>query len=112
MAKEHPRAAEVDEKARASAEASAETFRRMESGKPTPTQRELNLANVGALAVDTPKEDDGSGPEMVHVRTVVPADQADQVRAGYRTRAATPSAPAPAAAPARPAAPPPAPEKK
>lgn len=73
-------------------QAGAASAKRMASAKPTPTQRENDLAKVGALTHLDEKEDDGSGPEMVHVRTVVPASEAEGP--GYRTRSAENERPA------------------
>ena len=42
-----------------------EQTERQLKGKPTPTQRENDLAKVGALNIDE-KEDDGSGPDDEH----------------------------------------------
>lgn len=83
MVKDHPSLQGVEDRAKRSEQASAETFARMQGSRPTPTQIEVDLAKVGALDLDAPKEDDGSGPEMVHVRALVPADEAG----GYNTRA-------------------------
>jgi site-specific DNA-cytosine methylase len=52
----------VDERKKEQDEANAESYRRMHASKPTPTQRENDLAKVGALNIDE-KEDDGSGPD-------------------------------------------------
>lgn len=63
----------LDEEDKARAEAVAETERRQNASKPTPTQRENDLAKLGALDIDS-KEDDGSGPEPVYQRVAVPQD--------------------------------------
>jgi hypothetical protein len=75
------------EKAEKFSEASSmATLKRMESMRPTPTQHECNLAAVGALDPSKPKEDDGSGPELVQVRTIVPVNELDDM-GRYQTRA-------------------------
>jgi hypothetical protein len=79
----------------------AEAYRRMEGSKPTPTQRENDLARLG---VNVEKEDDGSGPDPT---TLSPEEQRklreeqDKRRssaaagdgAPYRTRSAEPAKP-------------------
>lgn len=52
----------VDDAAEAQAAAVAESEERMGASRPTPTQRENDLAKIGALDIDE-KEDDGSGPD-------------------------------------------------
>jgi hypothetical protein len=86
----------VDENARAAAERAQNQESRQMGVQPTPTQRENDLAKVGALDIDD-KEDDGSGPDPRQLppaqpvaRNVAPAAPA----APYSTRAAAP-APAP-----------------
>lgn len=64
---------------------------RLQNSQPTPTQRENDLAALGVANVD--KEDDGSGPELVHARVVVAADQLDE-RGVYNTRAMSSPTPA------------------
>lgn len=87
MAKnDDPRRAMVDEGAKRQAEAVAETERMTSQSQPTPTQRENDLAKVGALDIDD-KEDDGSGPDpfSAEAETVEGGDAPRQKRA-YRTR--------------------------
>jgi hypothetical protein len=69
-----------------------EAAKRMESGKPTPTQEENDLARLG-VGFET-HEDDGSGPEvkMVMTRAVEPA--AKPAAQTYQTRQAQPAKPA------------------
>lgn len=57
----------VEDRAKAMEEQNAEYYARSEAAKPTPTQREADLAKVGALDIDD-KEPDGSEPEEVAVR--------------------------------------------
>lgn len=87
----------VDERAQQTAMSNDAAERRMANSQPTPTQRENDLAKVGALDIDD-KEDDGSGPEPAPAvtRQMAPAGPAP-----YSTRAAAP-APAPSPAPASP----------
>jgi hypothetical protein len=66
----------------------AEYAERMK-GKPTPTQRENDLAMLGQHVVE--KEDDGSGPDLA-VRAV--EAEASKPAAAYQTRQATPARPA------------------
>jgi sRNA-binding protein len=95
----------VERAEKESEQQSLAVLKRMESSRPTPTQHELNLANVGALDMSTPKEDDGSGPEMVHVRTIVPVTELDE-SGRYQTRSMNPAVGAPAQPrPPRPATP-------
>jgi hypothetical protein len=79
-------AAAVEKAEKFSETASMATLKRMESMRPTPTQHECNLAAVGALDPSKPKEDDGSGPELVQVRTIVPVTELDD-QGRYQTRA-------------------------
>ena len=79
----------VDDAAKAKADAVAETEKRINSGKPTPTQRENDLAKLGALDPDE-KEDDGSGPDpanqpLANVRALT-GDQGGD----YKTRNVAP----------------------
>jgi len=76
----------LDEEAKARHEANVEAGRRQAEGKPTPTQRENDLAKLGLLDHDE-KEDDGSGPEIMPggLRRDISAEDA----AKYRTRDVT-----------------------
>jgi hypothetical protein len=92
----------LEDQAKERAFNNAEANRRMEGSKPTPTQRENDLARLG---VHVEKEDDGSGPDPT---TLSPEEQRklreetdkrrSSVAAGdaapYRTRAAEPAKPA------------------
>lgn len=75
--------AAVDERAKALRDAQAEAQRVQDESVPTPTQRENDLAKVGALNIDE-KEDDKSGPDPVDARRASSADAA----APYKNRAA------------------------
>lgn len=70
--------------------ANDEANKRMESGKPTPTQEEVDLARLG----EPPEKlaDDGSGPEpkVVLVQRVVEPAESKPAAASYQTRQATP----------------------
>lgn len=57
----------VDERLKAKAKQVQEVHERQDSSQPTPTQRENDLARVGALDIDA-KEDDGSEWETDSVR--------------------------------------------
>ena len=72
---------ELDEADKAREEQRKESDERAAKAKPTPTPREVDLAKLGLLDIDN-KEDDGSGPELVHTRVALPADEA----AKYNTR--------------------------
>lgn len=76
----------VDDETKARTEAMEETARRQSEAKPTPTQRENDLAKLGALDIDD-KEDDGSGPELLPVTRREAVSGGDQGR--YRTREST-----------------------
>jgi hypothetical protein len=85
----------VEENARAAAERAKEQEAKQMGVQPTPTQRENDLARVGALDIDD-KEDDGSGPDP-HAPPMQPMARnvaAAAPAAPYSTRAAAP-APAP-----------------
>ena len=60
----------VDERAEAMNKQNEEKAEREAKVKPTPTQRENDLAKVGALDIDS-KEDDGSGPDYEHQKRVM-----------------------------------------
>lgn len=59
MAKDHPAVKGVDQRLSAKDQSVKEYYERQENLQPTPTQRENDLARVGALDIDD-KEDDGS----------------------------------------------------
>jgi len=61
----------VDHRAAVTQKRTADYYEKSAASKPTPTQRENDLARVGALDIDS-KEDDGSGPNMVPVTVMVP----------------------------------------
>jgi hypothetical protein len=63
-------AAGVDARLAARDKSVKEYYERMENLQPTPTQRENDLAKVGAHDLDVEKEDDGSEWEDEHVRRV------------------------------------------
>ncbi|MBA3572683.1 MAG: hypothetical protein H0W34_12115 [Pyrinomonadaceae bacterium] len=73
----------VDERNAAMQKQNEEFYAADAARKPTPTQRENDLAKVGALDIDD-KEDDGSGPEMKLVmrREAI----ADDSSSTYKTR--------------------------
>lgn len=73
----------VDKRTEEMKKANEEFYARGAASKPTPTQRENDLAKVGALNIDE-KEDDGSGPDLQPVmrREAVSGD--DPAR--YKTR--------------------------
>jgi len=79
----------LDEDDKARVERNAEAEKRRTQAKPTPTQREADLAKLGLLDIDS-KEDDGSGPEVMpaHVRRAAVADEEAVQR--YKTREAKP----------------------
>jgi hypothetical protein len=79
-------ARKIDQESKARHEANVEADQRRSQSKPTPTQRENDLAKLGALDHDS-KEDDGSGPDMATVtrREVVSNDDP----AKYKTRDVT-----------------------
>ncbi len=59
-------------------------------GKPTPTQEENDRFAVGEHIME--HEDDGSGPELVHVMTTRQVEpRKPSGSAGYSTRSATPA---------------------
>jgi hypothetical protein len=60
---------DVDARLAAKEKSVKEYYERMENVQPTPTQRENDLAKVGALDIDE-KEDDGSEWEDEHIRRV------------------------------------------
>jgi len=60
----------VDERLAARDESVREFYDNADKSTPTPTQRENDLAKVGALDIDA-KEDDGSGPEIEYQRRVM-----------------------------------------
>lgn len=62
-----------------------ETVARMESSTPTPTQEENDMAKLGILDIDK-KQDDGSGPELVHRTVVAAGPQPGEDEETYRTR--------------------------
>jgi len=76
----------VDKRTEEMKKANEEFYARGAASKPTPTQRENDLAKVGALNIDE-KEDDGSGPDLQLVmrREAVSGDDA----AKYKTRNVT-----------------------
>lgn len=76
----------LDEDDKARHDANVEAGKRQAESKPTPTQRENDLAKLGLLDPDE-KEDDGSGPEVMPgaLRRDVSAEDA----AKYKTRDVT-----------------------
>ena len=69
--------------------------KRMFNSRPTPTQEEANLSNLG-VAIRT-HDDDGSGPEPTR-ETVIRQSEARPGGAPYQTRQATPATHRPARA--------------
>jgi len=84
MADENPAVKGVDDRAKAQEEANAEAQRRSDEAKPTPTQRENDLAKVGVVVEE--KEDDGSAPEQKQVSPdgAVPYQTRDAAAEGER----------------------------
>ena len=72
---------QVDDALAQKDKAVADQAKRVETVKPTPTQRENDLARLGVLDHDT-KEDDGSPPEHETVARMVAA----RLPEGYETR--------------------------
>ena len=73
MAKSDPHKAAVkgvDEREDVKQSSVDDYYARSEAAQPTPTQRENDLAKVGALNIDD-KEDDGSEPEGDAVRRIM-----------------------------------------
>lgn len=62
----------VEDRAAAMEASNLEAMKRMDSTKPTPTQRENDLAKVGALNIDE-KEDHGAENEQVAMRRTMEA---------------------------------------
>jgi hypothetical protein len=61
----------------------------MMKGKATPTQEELDMANLGAHIIE--HDDDGSGPEDQFLQTrQLEADKRSGKPASYQTKAVTP----------------------
>lgn len=56
-------AAALDEQRARIDESNAKAMERMEKTQPTPTQREADLARLGALDLTAPKEEHGAEPE-------------------------------------------------
>ena len=62
----------------------------MMKGKATPTQEELDMANLGAHIIE--HDDDGSGPEDQLLQTrQVEADKRQSKPGTYQTKAVTPA---------------------
>jgi hypothetical protein len=79
----------VEDRSAAMEASNREAMRRMDASKPTPTQRENDLAKVGALNVDE-KEDHGGEDEQVAMRRTMEAKLSGQP---YYTRDANPDRP-------------------
>jgi hypothetical protein len=62
----------VEDRAAAMEASNREAMKRMDATKPTPTQRENDLAKVGALNIDE-KEDHGAEDEQVAIRRTMEA---------------------------------------
>ena len=77
---------QLDEAEKAQAEMVKANAERGARTKPTPTDREIDLAKLGLLDLDN-KEDSGADPELVHTRVALPADEA----AKYHTRSMSPT---------------------
>ena len=77
----------LDEDDKAREASNLEVMERRNKGKPTPTQRESDLAKLGLLDIDS-KEDDGSGPEVYLPNTRRSAMNAGQGNEPYKTREA------------------------
>lgn len=77
----------LDEDDKAREASNLEVMERRNKGKPTPTQRESDLAKLGLLDIDS-KEDDGSGPEIFLPNTRRSAAMTGQGNEPYKTREA------------------------
>ena len=74
MAKsDDPRVDEVRARMAARDKSVEDFYAQQEGLRPTPTQEENDLAKVGAMTPDDPKEDDGSDWEIDHQRKIMEA---------------------------------------
>lgn len=78
---------QVDEDTARTEERTREQLKRAERQRPTPTQRENDLAKVGALDLDAPKENDQYGDDE---REAIAKTMGARLPEGYETRQVDP----------------------